>query len=260
MGPRTSYTPGTFSWLDLTTTDVAAAKSFYTGLFGWDTQDHDAGNGAVYTMCRIGNADVCGLFAMSDEMRAGGVRSGWTSYVTVASADATASRATELGGGVANEPFDVLDAGRMALLTDPQGAMLAVWEPRARIGAELVNDVGALTMNELATTDIGAARGFYEALFGWTTQPIDTGPDGPPMVSVLNADRLNASITAVQGNAPPHWRPYFTVEAIDAAVDRVRELDGTVVLEPIEIPDGSIAMFVDPQGALFALFAGEVDP
>ena len=183
MGQRSSYAPGTFSWVDLATTDAGAATSFYTGLFGWDTEDTDAGGGAVYTTCRIDGDAVCGLFEMSEEMRATGVPPNWTSYVTVADADAAATRAKELGGDAVDDAFEVLDAGRMAVLKDPQGAVFAVWQPRARIGAERVNDVGCLCMNELATTDLDAARTFYEGVFGWTTEMVDTGPGGPPMVA-----------------------------------------------------------------------------
>ncbi len=260
MGKRTSYTPGTFSWVDLATTDAAAAKSFYAGLFGWDTEDNDDAGGGVYTICRIDGDAVCGLFEISEDMRATGVPPNWTSYVTVADADAAAARAKELGGGASDDAFDVLDVGRMAVLNDPQGAAFAVWQPRTRIGAERVNDVGCLCMNELATTDIEAARSFYAGLLGWTTEIVDTGPDGPPMVFAHNGEALNASFSAVKGGAPPHWRPYFTVESTEAAVERVRELGGKELLEPLEHPDGSIAIALDPQGALFALFAGEVDP
>ena len=168
MGRRTSYPPGTFSWVDLATTDVAAAKSFYTDLLGWDLEDNEAGDGAVYTMCRIDGDAVCGLFEMSEEMRATGARPTWTSYVTVADADGAAGRTKELGGGVTDDAFDVLDAGLMAVLRDPQDAVFAVWQPRTRIGAERVNDVGCLCMNELATTDLDGARAFYEPLFDWT--------------------------------------------------------------------------------------------
>ena len=190
----------------------------------------------------------------------GRVTPNWTSYVTVADADAAAARAEELGGGAIDDAYDVLDLGRMAVLKDPQGAAFAVWQPRTRIGAERVNDVGCLCMNELATTDIDAARSFYEGLFGWTTEMVDTGPDGPPMVLAHNGETLNASFSAVEEGEPPHWRPYFTVDSTEAAVERVRELGGKELLAPLEIPDGSIALALDPQGALFGLFAGEVDP
>ncbi len=260
MGKRTSYTPGTFSWVDLATTDAAAARSFYAGLFGWEMDDDDAGGGAVYTMCRIDGDAVCGLFEMSPAMRATGVPPNWTSYVTVADADAVPARVHELGGAVIDDAFDVLDVGRMAVLRDPQGAVFAVWQPRTRMGAERVNDVGCLCMNELATTDIDAARSFYERLFGWTTEVDATVPPGLPVAFAHNGDSLNASFFTVPHGAPPHWRPCFAVESTDAAVDRVLEQGGTTVLAPRAMPDGSIALVRDPQGAVFALFAGEVDP
>jgi predicted enzyme related to lactoylglutathione lyase len=154
----------------------------------------------------------------------------------------------------------VLDLGRKAVLRDPQGADFAVWQPGTRIGAERVNDVGCLCMNELATTDLVAARSFYEGLFGWTTVEWDTGPDGPPMVLAKNGETVNASLTTVQDGARPHWRPCFTVESTDTATRRVGELGGKVLREPFEIPDGSLAFVHDPEGVLFAIFAGDVDP
>ena len=260
MGTRARYAPGTFSWVDLATTDSAAARTFYTELFGWQTQDEEAGGGAVYTMCHLGGDAICGLFELSTDMRAAGVAPSWTSYVSVADADAAAARAQDLGAGAAGDPFDVLDAGRMALVTDPQGAAFAVWEPRTRIGAERVNDVGCLCMNELATSDLDAARAFYERLFGWTTELADAGPPGAPRAFAHNGGALNASFFAVAGGAPPHWRPCFTVESTEAAVVRTRELGGNVLQTPLELDDGTIATMLDPQGAVFSVFAGEVDP
>jgi predicted enzyme related to lactoylglutathione lyase len=255
MGTRTSYPPGTFSWVDLATADVTAASAFYGDLFGWDTDDVD---GATYRTCRLDGDAVCGLSELPAAARTAGVPSSWTSYVTVPDADAAAERATELGGVVTEAPADVGDFGRTAALADPQGAALAVWQPGARIGAERVNDVGCLCMNELATTDLRAASAFYEGLFGWTTEPFVTGADGPEILLALNGGKPNASLLSDAG--PPHWRPNFTVESTEAAAARVGELGGTVVVEPMGIPDGSIALVRDPQGSLFALFAGETDP
>jgi predicted enzyme related to lactoylglutathione lyase len=258
MGPRTTYAPGTFSWVDLATTDAAAARSFYTALFGWETEDTDAGDGSVYTICQIGGDAVCALYEMSNEAR-GAAPPRWTSYVTVERVDDTVARARELGGALSSDAFDVLDAGRMAIVEDPLGAAVAVWQPRARIGAERVNDVGCLCMNELATSDVDAARSFYEPLFGWTTERIDTGPDGPVMLALHNRGKLNGTLSEDR-NGPPQWRPYFTVESTEAACAKARDLGAQPLLEPIAIPDGSIAIALDPQGALFALFEGRVDP
>ena len=260
MGKRTSYRPGTFSWVDLATTDPAAAKSFYSSLFGWDLEDNAAGDGTVYTLCHVDGDAVCGLFGMSEDIRAAGVPPHWTSYVTVTEADDATARARELGGDVGRDPFDVMDLGRMAVLKDPQGAVFAVWQPGTRLGAERVNDIGCLCMNELATSDLEGAASFYSGLFGWTMEVADTGPGGPPLVSAINDGRLNASVSLAEGGASPHWRPYFTVESTETTMERVGELGGREVLAPLEIGHGSIALALDPQGALLGLFAGEVDP
>jgi uncharacterized protein len=114
-------------------------------------------------------------------------------------------------------------------------------------------------MNELATTDLAVARSFYEDLFRWTTEGLDAGRDGP-LALAFNDETLNASSWGVSGGAGPHWRPVFTVESIEAALAQVRGLSGKGVRGPLELPDGSTALALDPQGALFGLFAGEVDP
>jgi predicted enzyme related to lactoylglutathione lyase len=259
MGKRTSHAPGTFSWVDLSTTDVAAAKSFYRALFGWELEDSETGGDAVYTICRLDRDAVCGLGEMPESMRSAGAPPAWTSYVTVDDADAATERARELGGGPVAEPFDVLDAGRMAVIEDSRGGVFAIWQPRAAIGAERVNDVGCLCMNELVTGDVDAARTFYEGLFGWTTEMVDLGP-GAPSGFFHNGGRINASLFAAEGDARPYWRACFTVESTEAALERVRELGGSVVTEGVEIGDGSLASALDPQGALFMVFAGEVDP
>lgn len=258
MGQRTSYPPGTFSWVDLATVDVAAVKSFYSSLFGWTIEGRD-GEGHGSAVCRLESEVVCGMTQTPDSVRSPGATA-WTSFVTVTDVDDAVTRATDDGGEVRLASFAVLEAGRMAVLEDPQGAEIAVWQPGARIGADRVNDVGCLCMNELATSDIERAIDFYERLFGWTTEALDTGPAGPPMVLVHNDGRLNASITLAQVGESPNWRPYFTVDSTADAVRTVGSLGGAIVLEPVPIPDGSIAIVRDPQGALFGLFEGEVDP
>jgi predicted enzyme related to lactoylglutathione lyase len=257
MGPRTSYAPGTFSWVDLTTTDTAGAKAFYGSIFGWDAEDV---GGGVYTMFRLDGSVVAGLGEQQEEDRKAGVPPAWLNYVAVEDADAAVARTTELGGKALTGAFDVFDAGRMAVLADPQGAVFAVWQAGERIGAERVNDIGCLTNNELATTDVEAARSFYTDLFGWTTEAIDTGPDGPAMATVQNGGSLNGNISDATGGAPPHWRPYFTVESVPDTLEQVTELAGTTLAGPIPIPAGQFAIVMDPQGATFALFEGEVDP
>jgi uncharacterized protein len=253
MGTRTSYPPGTFSWVDLATTDLDGARDFYTALFGW-TGDAEAGG----SMLRFEGSLVAAIFPLSDESRAAGIPPSWTSYVTVVDVDAAATRSVELGGVIARDAFDIMDVGRVALVADPQGAVIALWQAGSHFGAERVNDIGCLTMNELVTSDLDAARAFYEQLFGWATGLVDTGPGGPKLVWVHNAGSLNAHMS--EEPRPPHWRPYFTVESTAETVAQLDALGGSVLAGPIPIPAGSFAVVRDPQGAEFALFEGTTDP
>jgi predicted enzyme related to lactoylglutathione lyase len=244
MGKRTSYPPGTFSWVDLVTPDLAGATAFYAGLLGWEP---DGGDG-VPALWRLEGDAVAGLSP------ANGAAPAWTSYVTVDDVEEAAARAREAGGSV---PCDVVDAGagRTALLRDPLGAAFAVWQPRGHIGAERVNDVGCLCMNELVTSDVHAAAGFYERLFGWTTEIAGEGPS-----MVLNGGNLNAAMFPSPDGVAPYWRACFTVEDAGRAVRRARELGGRALGEPVDIGHGSIAMLADPQGTVFTVFAGETHP
>ena len=173
MGLRTSYAPGTFSWADLATTDQQDAKRFYGGLFGWEAQDMPVGDGVVYSMMSRDGHVVAAIAPQPQAQRDAGVPPIWQSYVTVASADEAAQRASAAGGHVHAPPFDVFDAGRMAVIQDPQGAFFMVWEPRRHIGAALVNAPGALTWNELYVPDLDAAQAFYGAVFGWSFAPME---------------------------------------------------------------------------------------
>jgi uncharacterized protein len=242
MGERTEHAPGTFSWTDLSTPDPDGAKAFYVGLFGWEAQDNAIPEGGVYTMLRKDGLDVAALSAARQE----GVPPFWNVYVTVQDADAAAARATQLGGTALAEPFDVMEAGRMAVLADPQGAVFSVWQPRESIGARLVNDPGSLTMTQLNAADRDAARAFYEGLFGWRFEQVSPQP---PYWSILNGDRLNAGMMDLPpgAEAPSHWLVYFTVEDADAATARIRELGGEVVVPPAPIPAGRFVVARDPR-------------
>src|SRR6201986_4062246 len=177
MGERTQHSPGTFSWTDLNTTDQEGAKAFYSGLFGWEITDMPVGDASVYSMAAIDGNWVGAISPQPQQQRDAGVPPSWNSYITVDDADATAARAGELGANVHAPPFDVMDAGRMAVIQDPQGAFFMIWEPRKNIGAELVNAPGAFCWNELYTSDLEAAKRFYGELFGWQWEPFENSPD-----------------------------------------------------------------------------------
>ena len=252
MGARTEHAPGTFSWVDLTTSDPEAAKSFYGGLLGWEFDDSEIPGGGVYSICRVGDDNVAAIAPATES-----VPPHWNSYVTVAGADDTAARAKVLGGTVVEEPFDVMEAGRMALIQDPTGAALCVWQPGESIGATRVNDPGCLTWNELHTPDPGAALEFLTGLFGWATQEMEAG-EGAAYTVVQIGDRSNGGVMAAREGEPPHWIPYFTVESRDAAAEKAVELGGREY-HRMEMPQGGIAILSDPEGAPLGIWAGEID-
>jgi predicted enzyme related to lactoylglutathione lyase len=250
MGERTGYPPGTFSWVDLATSDADGAKAFYGGLLGWDFEDMPVPDSPPYSMASVGGRTVAAVYAKRDDS----APPAWLSYVTVQDADAVAGRAKELGATVISEPFDVMQAGRMAVLQDPTGGVFAVWQPGDSIGAQLVNDVGSLTMNQLNTPDPDAAQTFYGELFGWTFQQVATGEQA--FWGINNGERLNGGMMPAE---PPTWLAYFTIADIDASAAKVGELGGRVLVGPVPIPAGRILVATDPQGAAFALFEGDVD-
>ena len=259
MGERTKYQPGTFSWVDLSTTDQEAAKAFYAGLFGWEADDRPVGDGVYYSMQHIDGKDVAAISPQPEQQREAGVPPLWNSYITVDSADDAASKAGELGANVHAPPFDVMDVGRMAVIADPQGAFFMVWEAKTNIGAQLVNVPGALSWNELYTSDLDAAKGFYSGLFGWELNEFEQSPE--PYFVIMNQGRENGGMRGLaQPGMPPHWLAYFAVEDIDASLSRAGDLGGKVLLGATDIGNSQKAAVVkDPQGAVFALYAGRLD-
>jgi len=260
VGARDSHAPGTFSWTDLSTSDPAGAAVFYGALLGWEGEEVPAGPDASYWMMRVGGRDVAGMSAMREEQLATGAPPAWLSYVTVEDADAMAARVAELRGAVMLPAFDVLDAGRMALVRDPQGAIFALWQPRSHIGARLVNDPGAMVLNQLNTSDPEAAASFYADLFGWRITQVASEPQA--YWGIENGGSLNGGVMALPPGtpAPPHWLVYFTAPDLDAAAEVTAREGGAVMVPATVIQSGRILIARDPQGAYFALFEGEVDP
>jgi predicted enzyme related to lactoylglutathione lyase len=242
----------------VSTTDQPAAKEFYSGLFGWEAEDMPVGDGMTYSMMRAGGRDVAAIARQPQQQSEAGVPPMWQSYVSVESADDAAARAGELGATVHMPAFDVLEAGRMAVIQDPQGAFFMVWEPRRHFGAALVNAHGAMTWNELATTDLDAASAFYGDLFGWSTEESEGGPGRYLMLE--NGGTRNGGIREVMpAGTPPHWVVYFGSDDVDASLAKVEELGGTKVMDPFDISVGRIGVAQDPQGAYFSIFSGELD-
>jgi uncharacterized protein len=259
MGERTQYAPGTFCWSDLTTTDQGAAKEFYGGLFGWEAEDMPVGEGAYYSMMRLEGKDVAAIAPQPPPQRDAGAPPVWNSYISVENADAAVARAQELGGKAHAPAFDVMEAGRMGVIQDPQGAYFMVWQPRGHFGAALVNAPGALVWNELSSPDLNASSAFYGELFGWEIAPFEGSPT--PYLSIKNGGSSNGGMRELSPpGAPPHWLVYFGVQDIDQALAKVEQLGGTKIAGPIDIQMAKIAIVRDPQGAMLALYAGVLEP
>ena len=170
---RDGYIAGVPCWVDTSQPDPDAASQFYGGLFGWEFEEAmPAGAPGRYVIARLRGGDVA---AVSSPPEGAPAQAFWNTYIWVEDADEAAAKARAAGGSVVSEPFDVLDAGRMAVLADPEGAVLCVWQAREHRGARIVNEPGALNFNVLNTRDPGAAKRFYGAVFGWTTLDLGNG-------------------------------------------------------------------------------------
>lgn len=252
MPARTKYAPGTPSWIDVATPDVEGAKQFYGSLFGWAFEAGSDDPDNPYVMATLGGKAVAGMMPLMGEMAAQGMPPVWSTYISVADIDATAGRVAELGGAVMQAPFDVMTAGRMAVCADPTGAVFCLWQVKDHIGAELVNEHGTLTWNELITADVPKAVEFYTGLFGWTTETTDMG--AMQYTSFLLGDRPAAgAMEPPAAGIPSYWGVYFAVDDTDAIAEQAKGLGATVLAEPMDIPPGRMAAFVDPQGAMFSV-------
>ena len=258
MPVRTSYTQGTPNWVDLQTTDQTAAKDFYAGLFGWTYDDQPMGEGAVYSMAQLGDAPVAAIAPQSPELKAAGAPPMWNTYLAVDSVDDAAAKVEAAGGQVAMQPFDVMDAGRMAFVLDPSGAAVALWQANQHIGAGLVNEPGTVTWNELITSDPAAAK-FYEQVLGLTTATMDMGT-GAYTLFEADGKQVGGTTAPQMPGVPNHWHVYFAVADADAAAAKVTETGGSVLAAPFDTPVGRMAAVTDPQGAAFSIIQSAMPP
>jgi uncharacterized protein len=258
MSERTKYSPGTFSWADLSTTDQDAAKQFYGQLFGWEAVDSPVGDGVVYSMMQLGGKPAAGIGPQPEQQRDAGVPPMWNSYVTVESADAAADRAQKLGATVHAPAFDVMDVGRMAVIQDPQGGFFMVWQPKLHIGANVVNAAGALSWNELATPDVEASANFYGELFGWKYETYEGMPMQYKVIQTADGNS-NGGLREATEHEPTYWLAYFGTDNIEDGMTSATELGAKTLVPATDIGMGQIGVLQDPQGAVFALYAGQFD-
>lgn len=248
MSVITHHQSGTPSWADIGVPDIPAAVVFYSALFGWDCQDQGPETGH-YHVARIGGKAVAGIGAATSPGPPM-----WSTSIAVVDVDAAAAAITAAGGDLLASPFDVLPAGRKAVAMDPTGAVFAVWEARAHIGAERMNEPGAVCWFELAARDADTALAFYRQVFGWTVQT----QSEPMTYHELQLDGraiggcmpMDASWPA---ELPNHWMVYFDSPDCAATAERCVELGGAVHVPPTPIPPGSFAVLADPQGGVFSI-------
>jgi predicted enzyme related to lactoylglutathione lyase len=272
MPERDGYIPGVPCWVDTSQPDPEAALAFYRGLFGWDFENvMPEGSEGKYFIGRIRGGDVAAVGAIPEGAPPVAM---WNTYIWVDSADAIAAKARDVGGGVLMEPFDVMDAGRMAVLTDPEGAAFFVWQAKDHKGAKVVNEHGSLNFNGLVTRDPKGAEAFYGAVFGWKKLPLPSGamwtlpgygdhleersPGLRKQMEQMGAPEgfidVVAALTPVaddDSGTPAHWSVTFAVDDADAAAARASELGGEVVAGPFNAPWVRMAVIKDPQGATF---------
>lgn len=255
MSEMKQYRPGTFCWVELATSDAESAKAFYGELMDWKADEQEVPGGMSYSTLKHKGKAVAGFYKITAEMESQGVPPHWLSYVSVANADETATKAKSLGGAVIKDAFDVMDIGRMAVIQDPTKAMFAVWQPKSMQGAELVNEAGSFCWNELLTNDTANAEKFYTGLFGWSADHQEGGP--MPYTMFLNGERMAAGmlpITKEMGDVPANWIVYLSVDDCDGSVERAKKMGATVLAPPMDIPEiGRMAALLDPQQAAFSI-------
>jgi predicted enzyme related to lactoylglutathione lyase len=273
MLERDEYLPGVPCWVDTSQPDPEAAVAFYSGLFGWDCEDvMPPGSGGSYFIARLRGGDVA---AIGSQPEGGPPSAVWNTYVCVNSADEAAVKVEGAGGGVVTAPFDVMNAGRMAVFTDPEGAAFCVWQAKEHTGARIVNEPGALNFNGLNTRDPERAKSFYRAVFGWETLGLPGGADAwrlPGYGDFLEQrdpglrDRMAQSgapdgfedvvatlnpIANDQPDVPAHWGVTFAVADADAIAKTAAQLGGQLVVPPFDAPWVRMIVIADPQGATF---------
>jgi uncharacterized protein len=273
MLERDGYLPGVPCWIDTSQPDPEAAVAFYSGLFGWDFHDvMPPGSAGEYFIARLRGGDVAAVASRPDGGPAGAV---WNTYVWVESADETVAKVLNAGGRVLVDPFDVMNAGRTAVVADPEGATFRLWQAKEHRGARIVNEPGSLNFNGLNTRDVERARSFYGSVFGWETLGLGAGAAmwllggygdflerRDPGLRKRMADSgappgfedVVATVNPIQGDqpeVPAHWSVTFAVENADTTAERAAELGGRVIVAPFDAPWVRMTVIADPQGATF---------
>jgi predicted enzyme related to lactoylglutathione lyase len=254
---------GGFIWYELMTPDHAAAKSFYDKVVGWNIASDSVAPGMEYRM--IGRSDggnAGGVLTLTDEMQDGGARPIWIGYLHANDVDARVEAIKADGGTVMMEPWDQPGVGRLAMVTDPSGAVFYLMDPippendpKARSDVFSVDQPQRVRWNELWSGDPAKAVDFYQRHFGWVQEgDMDMGAMGKYQFVQHGGVAIGAIMPKMPDAPASMWNFYVGVDDIDRAAEAVKAGGGQVVNGPMEIPGGEYALKgVDPQGALFGL-------
>ncbi len=261
MPEITAHNPGDFCWAEVGTIGVKKTKAFYSELFGWKYDDRPAGE-FTYTIARLKDKDVCGMYELPAQMKEMGIPAHWMSYVAVLNTDPVCEKAKQLGAKVLQGPFDVMDVGRMAVLQDPTGATFSIWQAKQHKGAQIMAEAGTPCWFELTTKGVEKAEKFYRDLFGWKSKK--GGFEGDVYLEIIGSSQPMGGMRELKpehGPVPPHWMIYFTVNDCDGDAKRAAQLGGKVVVPPMSIPTvGRFSVLADPAGATFAIIKLDIGP
>jgi predicted enzyme related to lactoylglutathione lyase len=254
MPKKSEYAPGTPCWVDLQTTDQSAGKQFYSSLFGWGYDDQQApGDGGVYSMATLNGETVAAIAPMPPGAPEG-MPPVWNTYIAVDDVDAAVDNVGPMGGQVLMPATDIGDAGRMAFVADPTGAIVGLWQANQHIGATLVGESGAVIWNELITDKPDSALAFYEAVFGITHSTMEMAPGEQYRILKAAGADVGGCMQPPMPGVPNHWQVYFAVDDADALASKASAEGGQVIAEPFDIPSvGRSAVLSDPQGAVFSV-------
>lgn len=277
---REGFPAGVPCWVDTSQPDPEAAVAFYGELFGWEFEDRmPAGSPGRYFVARLGGRDVAAIGSQPEGSPPGPV---WETYIWVDDADDAAAKVNEAGGRILGEPFDVTDAGRMGVFSDPAGALFRVWQAKKHKGAQIVNAPGSWNWSNLETSDLEGSSSFYRSVFGWESDIVDFGKDSYAMCRLPGygdfLEQFDPELRERQGDAgapsgfedavawivplgndagageaSPHWSVTFSVDDADAAAARALELGGKILVPPVDIPPVRSAILSDPQGGVFTV-------
>ncbi len=246
-----TYDNGVPSWVDLSSPELEKSKAFYSALFGWECPEGPPEAGG-YSVCTLRGKTVAGLMAqMSPD-----APTAWMSYVNVDDEDDAVARVSANGGTVFVPPMDVMDVGRMAIVADPVGAVIGLWQPKSHLGAQLANEPNTFCWNELITTDLDTSKAFYKAVFGWDAEDMGGEPGGPPAYTEwkLGGKSVGGMMPKppeMPVEIPPNWGVYFAVEDADASAAKAQQFGGAVFMGPMDIEPGRMAVIADNVGAVF---------